>query len=226
MIRQADRILRGCGTSCRNVVRTWFYLPEILEWYAEFNAARTAQYQEFGVLPEGDAPPAYLPASTAIGGELASAPAGGMDLLAVVPTGGGELSVRRLRNPAQEEAYRYGSAFVRGAVICGPTECLIEVSGTAAVDEAGRSLHPGNARAQISCTLQKVAILLAEVGAELKDIGAATVFVKRAEVATMFREVLADLGLDRFPSVCVVADVCRPELLFELDAEAVIARQG
>jgi hypothetical protein len=29
-------------------------------------------------------------------------------------------------------------------------------------------------------------------------------------------------GLEELPAVCVVADVCREELLFEIDAEAVV----
>jgi hypothetical protein len=33
-------------------------------------------------------------------------------------------------------------------------------------------------------------------------------------------------GLDNFPCVCVVADVCREELLFEMDAEAVVKTGG
>ena len=35
----------------------------------------------------------------------------------------------------------------------------------------------------------------------------------------------ADRGLSDFPTVCVVADVCREELLFEIDAEAVVRKE-
>jgi hypothetical protein len=31
-------------------------------------------------------------------------------------------------------------------------------------------------------------------------------------------------GLDPFPAVCVVTDICREELLFEIDAEAAIKK--
>jgi hypothetical protein len=36
----------------------------------------------------------------------------------------------------------------------------------------------------------------------------------------------ASRGLDDFPYVCVVGDVCREELLFEIDAEAVVKTGG
>jgi enamine deaminase RidA (YjgF/YER057c/UK114 family) len=86
------------------------------------------------------------------------------------------------------------------------------------------SLYLGDIRAQIDCTFDKVQTLLAQEGAGLQDICAATVFVKKPEFAEIFNEMAAAHGLDDFPCVCVVADVCREELLFEMDAEAVIRK--
>lgn len=101
---------------------------------------------------------------------------------------------------------------------------IIEVSGTAAIDEHGISLYPGDIHAQIDCTFDKVQTLLAQEGAELKDICSATVFVKQPEFAKIFYEMSAARGLENFPCVCIVADVCREELLFEMDAEAVVKK--
>jgi len=36
--------------------------------------------------------------------------------------------------------------------------------------------------------------------------------------------VMREYGLQEMPAICVVADVCRAELLFELDAEFAIAK--
>jgi enamine deaminase RidA (YjgF/YER057c/UK114 family) len=101
---------------------------------------------------------------------------------------------------------------------------IVQVSGTAAIDEHGVSLYPGDIRAQIDCTFNKVQSLLAQEGAGLKDICAATVFVKKQEFAEIFHEMAAARGLSDFPAVCIVADVCREELLFEIDAEAVVRK--
>jgi len=37
-------------------------------------------------------------------------------------------------------------------------------------------------------------------------------------------EMAADLGLADFPAVCIMADVCKEELLFEIDAEAAVRK--
>jgi enamine deaminase RidA (YjgF/YER057c/UK114 family) len=143
-----------------------------------------------------------------------------MDLLAVAGSSG-EVSVEQLASPLQPEAFAYGSAFARAVAIHEPDSSLIEVSGTAAVDRTGRTLFPGNARAQMEYTLDAVAVLLAEGRATMQDIAAATAFVKHPSDAALWREAVAARGLEAMPAVCVIADICRPDLLFELDAEAV-----
>ena len=223
MIERAERILRENGASYKDVVRTWFYLSGILDWYAAFNKVRNEKYGEFGIMPGPGDRDLLLPASTGIRGETPSGAASTMDLMAIV----GEAdrsAVKQLTNAAQLDAFRYGSAFSRGALIQEPDVSLIEVSGTAAIDEHGVSLYPGDLRSQINCTFGKIDSLLGQVGACLADICAATVFVKRPEYAEVFWEMAKDRGLEEFPAVCVIADVCREELLFEIDAEAVVKK--
>jgi enamine deaminase RidA (YjgF/YER057c/UK114 family) len=103
-----------------------------------------------------------------------------------------------------------------------PDVLLIQVSGTAAIDERGASLFPDDIHNQIACTLDKIESLISPDGANLKDICAATIFIKRPEYAEVFHEVAASRGLKELPHVCVVADICREELLFEMDAEVAI----
>lgn len=200
-------------------MRTWFYLADILAWYPEFNQARSAVYRELGLLPLNGGGPRHLPASTGIRGEVSSATAGTLDLLAVAGPPESRPLVRQLKSPAQPEALTYGSAFSRGALMEEPDVSFIQVSGIAAIDEQGVSLHPGDVRAQIDCTFQKIAALIGQERASLKDVAAACVFVKRPEDAQAYRERAAAWGLENLPAVVMVADVCRPELLFEMDAE-------
>jgi enamine deaminase RidA (YjgF/YER057c/UK114 family) len=222
MLDRAEGILTRNNASYKDVVRTWFYLSEILDWYADFNKARSEKYGEFGIMPgPGDAR-LLLPASTGIGALVPSGSAASMDLVAVVRSDDTTLPVRKLTNRGQLDAFRYGAAFSRGAVIEEKDVKLIEVSGTAAIDGHGVSLYPGDIRSQINCTLDKIEALLGQEEARLEDICAATVFIKRPEYAEAFRQVAADRGLADLPAVCVVADVCREELLFEMDAEAVV----
>lgn len=221
MIERAERILRRHGAAYGDTVRTWFYLSDILSWYDEFNRVRNTKYGEFGLMPDtGDGH--LLPASTGIRANLPGKAACALDLLAVVAVDNAAPCVERLSNPRQQDAFRYGSAFSRSAVVHNAHDDLIEVSGTAAIDEHGRSLYAGDIRSQIHCTLDKVAALLERSHASLEDIQAATVFIKSGKDAEITRQVVAERGLDRLPAVYVVADVCRDELLFEIDAEAVI----
>ena len=96
------------------------------------------------------------------------------------------------------------------------------LSGTVAIDEGGKSQFVDDIRGQIDCTFDKVERFMAQVGADLGDIRAAAVFVKRPGDAALFWQMAAARGLENFPAICVVADVCREALLFEIDAEALI----
>jgi enamine deaminase RidA (YjgF/YER057c/UK114 family) len=224
MFERAERILRDNDASYKNVARTWLHLSKILEWYPDFNKARSEKYGEFGIMPgPGDAT-LLLPASTGIGADTSSGAAASMDLLAVVKNNDSPSPVIKLSNRKQLDAFRYGAAFSRGAVIREDDVDIIQISGTAAIDEHGMSLYPGDIRSQINCTFDKIDSLLGQEGAALADICAATVFVKRPEYAEVFWKMAADRGLEDFPAVCVLADVCREELLFEIDAEAVVRR--
>jgi enamine deaminase RidA (YjgF/YER057c/UK114 family) len=219
MIQRAARILESQGASYRDVVRTWFYLADILAWYPEFNRSRTAIYGQFGILPGPDNGRLKLPASTGIQGKLSTGAAGTLDLLAVTGPPESRPPVRQLSNPGQPDAFTYGSAFSRGALIRQPDVSLIQVSGTAAIDAQGQSLYPGDVRSQIDCTFDKIAALIGQEGATLSDIAAACVFVKRPEDALIYQERAVARGLQNLPTVIMAADVCRDELLFEMDAE-------
>jgi enamine deaminase RidA (YjgF/YER057c/UK114 family) len=219
LVRRAATILESQGASYRDVVRTWFYLTDILAWYPEFNLARSAIYRELELMPINGGGPRRLPASTAIRGEVSTGAAGVLDLWAAMGVQESRPLIRQLSSPAQPEALTYGSAFSRGTLIHHPDISLIQVSGTAAIDEQGVSLYPGDVRAQIDCTFDKIAALIGQVGASLEDIAAACIFVKRPEDALVYQERALARGLENLPAVVMVADVCRPELLFEIDAE-------
>jgi hypothetical protein len=74
--------------------------------------------------------------------------------------------------------------------------------------------------------MDRVEALVDQEGGTLKDICSATAFVKRAKDTAVFQKIAADRGLAEFPGICVVADICRDELLFELDAELALDRSA
>ncbi len=226
VIELAQRLLQGQGASYRDVIRTWFYLSNILDWYPEFNQVRNQRYETLGLMPGPDQDALLLPASTGIQGDTPGGAAVAMDLLATLPAGpDARAPIKQMSNAHQQDALSYGSAFSRGAFIGEPDISLIQVSGTAAIDEAGKSMYPGDVRSQIRATFDKIEALIDQKGAQLQDICSATVFVKQGQDASIFREMVAARGLKRFPGLCVIADICRKELLFEMDAEVAFDRR-
>lgn len=226
MFRQAERLLRSQGVSYRDVARTWIYIDRILEWYDDFNHARNRCYSEVGFLNgPSDAAQAerlFLPASTGIEGKNPAGASAVMDVFAVHGNSGGSIRMRPISGPRQRSPFRYGSAFSRAMVVEEPDSKLILVSGTASIDEEGKTVFMGDAAAQIRHTLNVVSALIAEEGASLQDLCEATVFLKRGGDFPLYLEEAARFGIAEAPSVNVVADVCRNDLLFELDAAFIV----
>ncbi|OGR61474.1 MAG: hypothetical protein A2X36_06430 [Elusimicrobia bacterium GWA2_69_24] len=125
-------------------------------------------------------------------------------------------------------AYPKPSSFSRGMRVDLPGASLLFISGTASVDEAGASRHPGDLRAQCLRTFRNLTRLLASEGASWHDVARTTCYLKEIErdyevfneMRTMF---FAAVGLDPLPaSTGIQAILCRPELLVEIEAVAVI----
>ena len=163
-----------------------------------------------------------IPASTGIHGRNHHLSWCTLDLLATRPVGGVPLTIDRLANPKQNEAPDYGSAFSRGlAVTTGRTRYVV-VSGTASIDDQGETIHVGDFVRQTEVTMDMVEALLVQGGAGLENVVQATAFIKRPEDVGTFQRIINELGLEDLPIVCTIADVCRDDLLFELDATAVL----
>lgn len=220
----AEEVLSGHDWSFADVRRTWFYLDDILAWYGDFNRVRNQVFESFGLL-NGSAT-SVMPASTGIGGRNARGHRCTFDLLATRPLAGGESSVERLRNPLQNEAPEYGSSFSRGLSVTTDRCRYFFVSGTASIDECGNTVHPGDFDCQARRTLDNIESLLASEGAAFDDICQASAFVKNPEDVGRLQRILKLRGLDDLPLVCTIEDVCRDELLVELDATAVISRRS
>ena len=213
MLAKAERLLSLAGGSLFNVARTWMWLGDILEWYADFNRVRNRFFTERGLLNNNGN--GRLPASTGIG----IGPAGkfkcSMDLCGVI--GVGHEIEYLLAGGNQGPASEYGSAFSRAAAAVTPAGKTVFVSGTAAVSERGETMHRGDARAQIQDTIKNVLAVLRDTGCDETDVVQAIVYCKNVEVEKAFRDSQGDLS---WPHIITIADICRPDLLFEVEATA------
>jgi enamine deaminase RidA (YjgF/YER057c/UK114 family) len=226
MFNIAQELLKENAGSYKNVVRTWIYLADILDWYSEFNQVRNAKYNEFGFIPNHSSQEAkekiYLPASTGISGLNPNNAAAVMDVLAVIPDHDSSISIEQTSGKKQASPFHYGSAFSRAMNIKEPENITILLSGTASIDKEGNTVFIGDTKSQIRKTYEVVEALIKEEGAALNDICTATMFFKNAEDYPKYHLASKEYGLNGIPAVCIIADVCRDNLLFELDATLAI----
>jgi enamine deaminase RidA (YjgF/YER057c/UK114 family) len=223
-IDAAEDLLAREGFSFRDVARTWFYLRDILDWYGPFNAVRNAAFRRMGLMgPGGDG---QIPASTGIEGRNHRGGWCALDLLAVRSTNGGRPGMRRLHNRKQNEATEYGSAFARAMEVDLGDARYVFVSGTASIDDQGATVHAGDFETQARTTLEAVDALLEGAGGSLADVGQATAFLANPADGRSFERIVDGSPLRRAPLVTTVADVCRPDLLFEIDAIAAVPGDG
>ncbi len=217
MFGVAEELLQQAGMEFRDVVRTWIHLREMDRDYADLNRARRAFFEARGIDP--------APASTGIGG--GPVPEGHDLCLGVYAVQSARRSVRTVMTaPTLNEAMLYGSDFARGIRVVETNKVALHVSGTASIDEAGRTAHPGDFGGQADRMLVNVAALLEGQGATFGDVVSAVTYLKRPADAARLREKLHQAGFEGFPNVLVSAPICRPELLCETEALAVLPSEA
>ena len=221
MFRQAARALHEYGHTYRNVIRTWIYLDRILTWYGDFNRARSDFHADEGI--DGRIGGNPFPASTAIQGRCGEE-ACRMDLLAVRAGDGSSVDIRPVLGSRQQpDAFLYGSGFARAMSLGIEGRRTFFISGTASIDIEGRTAHTGDRAGQALETLRSIEALLEEQGGRLRDIAFGTLFHKDEETLVTYRAIAQRLGLADLPLIPVQSDVCRPELLIEIEAVALLA---
>jgi len=196
-----------------HVIRTWFHLNDILSWYDAFNEARDSFFTPRGVFGR------LVPASTGIGGSNAAGSALSGDLLAVKPLDD-RVQLLDVASPLQPEATAYGSSFSRAVELDRPDQRQLFISGTASIDREGHTAHPGDPEKQVALTMDVVRAILESRDMPWANVTRATAYFKRAEDAPAFLRYRADKGLADLPVLMVENDVCREDLLFEIEVDA------
>ena len=131
----------------------------------------------------------------------------------------------QIENPRQVSAYDYppqygrrSPSFSRATVLRDGGESLVFVAGTASI-VGHETQHAGDVCKQTEETLRNIARVLETAGATLGDLVMAKAYVRRTEdcpaVQSHLREALRDT-----PVLYVLADVCRADLLVEVEGVA------
>jgi len=215
MFEHAERLLRRAGLEFHDVARTWIHMRHIDRDYDALNRARRVFFEKRGIDP--------VPASTGIGG----GPVSGVHDLCLgfyAVKAGRPLARTVMTSPTLNEASEYGADFVRGLRIPEANKIALHVSGTASIDESGRTVHCGDLEAQAERMLVNIAALLERQGARFADVVHAITYLKHPGDAERLREKLRRAGFTGFPHAMVAAPVCRPDLLCETEALAVLPK--
>jgi enamine deaminase RidA (YjgF/YER057c/UK114 family) len=236
-------LLEQAGVRVDQIIRTWLYLGDIVgmegavQRYQELNRARTDSFEGINFLADRLPPGAIAagrrayPASTGIGTE-------DHDILMsciALATERKDILAVPLENPRQTAACDYAASyspkspkFARAMALSCGSHATIFISGTASITDA-ETRHVGDPAAQTHETLDNIEALIGEpnlaghglpgLGARLANLALVRVYIKRQEDYARIRAACQE-RLGEVPTVYVIADVCRPDLLVEIEGIA------
>jgi len=215
MFELAEKLLQEAGMEFSDVARTWIYLREMERDYGHLNQARREFFESRGINP--------VPASTGIEGGMVS---NEHDLcLGIYAVKAGKPPLRTvMTSPTLNEAEEYGADFIRGMKMVEVNKVALHVSGTASIDEEGRTAHVDDFEAQVDRMILNISALLKNQGAHFGDIVSAFSYLKDPDDEKLLKEKFKQAGFEGFPNTFVKAEVCRPDLLCETEVLAVLPR--
>jgi len=218
MFELCEKLLHEAGMEFKDVVRTWIYLREMeRDYYPGLNKARREFFDSRGIDP--------VPASTGIeGGMVNSKHDICMGFYAV--KSGKPLMRSMMTTPTLNEAGEYGADFTRGMRMTEANKVALHISGTASIDEEGRTAHIDDISAQMDRMILNLRTLLENQGADFGNIMYAYNYLKDPKDEQLLRDKFAAAGFEGFPSIFVHAEVCRPDLLCETEVFAVLPNAG
>jgi enamine deaminase RidA (YjgF/YER057c/UK114 family) len=207
--------LRLAGMEPRHLLRTWYFLNDIKRNYAALNAARDAFFDRWNVTE--------YPASTGIGAVLPK----GTQLAVMF-----EAVRRGDENPAAsyDSGYQcapvtYGPRFVRANTLAVNGCRIVNISGISSIDQAGASICSRDEARIVDYVMRSFAELLRSADMAFEDICSSYVYMKSEPVRRAFEQHLSRCELD-FPRLSNMVDICRPDLVFEIEARAIKPEAG
>lgn len=213
--RYADA-LRTLGASLSdNCMRTWLFVQNIDVNYAGVVRARNEVFLRHALTRD-----THFIASTGIQGRTANYnKVVSMDAYAVL--GIDRQQVRYLSAPDHlGSTADYGVAFERGTSVCYDDRQRVFISGTASIDPEGNILHLGDVRLQTLRAIDNVRALLADAQCDLSHVAQLIVYLR--DLADY--HVVSELCHEHFPDtpmILLLAPVCRPGWLVEMECIAV-----
>ena len=211
-----EEAIRLGGMEFSNIVRTWLYLDELLQWYDPFNRVRDEFFRRRGVFD------ALVPASTGISGANpagAAVNAGAMGVQMLSDS----VQTSPLPSPLQCPALEYGSSFSRAIELSQPHCNRVVVSGTASIEPGGKTVYLDDVPGQIDLTMRVVFAILESRGASWSDVTRAIAYFKCARYHQDYVKYCDENGIPDMPAIITENDICRDDLLFEIEVDAIVS---
>jgi enamine deaminase RidA (YjgF/YER057c/UK114 family) len=213
--RYAEKLqAEGCQLE-NHCLRTWIFVQNIDVNYGGVVKARNEVFHDHHLTPQ-----THFIASTGICGRHADPKVCVMmDTYAV--KGIRPEQVQYLYAPTHlNPTYEYGVSFERGTCVKYGDRRQVFISGTASINNRGEVVYPGDIRRQTERMWENVEALLAEAECDFSHVGQMTVYLRDlgdyAVVKRMFDE-----RFPHTPKVILLAPVCRPGWLIEMECMAV-----
>jgi chorismate lyase/3-hydroxybenzoate synthase len=131
----------------------------------------------------------------------------------------------QIENPRQVSAYDYppqygrrSPSFSRATVLRDGDESLVFIAGTASI-LGHETKHHGDVCKQTEETIRNIALVLGAAEMKLDDLVMAKAYVRRADDCEAVRSHLR-AALGDTPVLYVLADICRADLLVEVEGVA------
>ncbi len=206
-------VLKHEGSSFHDTIRTWLYGRDILSWYGELNNARNHFFTENDVFGK------LVPASTGIGIDNHHGVVMATQVLAI-KSPRPNVKIQKANSPLQCPALDYKSSFSRGMIVDSNENRRLYVSGTASIDQSGKTVYLDDTPCQIEMTMKVVTAILKDAGMDWDNTVSSLVYFKDASQFFLFDEFCEQNDL-KIPHIKVHSDVCRDDLLFEIELDAV-----
>lgn len=198
-----------------NCIRTWLFVKDIDYNYKGVVDARLKFFEDINMTKN-----THFIASTGIDGRAASPYTNViMDAYSVggiYPTQIKYLTALNHLNPTHE----YGVTFERGTSIDFGDRRHIYISGTASINNKGQVVHGGDVYKQAERTLENISALLADADAQVDDIAQMIVYLRDINDTATVEKYFED-NHQEIPKVMVLAPVCRPGWLIEIECIAI-----
>ena len=204
---------QGC-TLADHCIRTWFFVQNVDVNYAGVVKARNEVFVTQNLTEH-----THYIASTGIGGRHADPKVTvQMDTYAV--DGISAAQVQYLYAPTHvNPTYEYGVSFERGTCVKYGDRRQVFISGTASINNKGEVVHPGDIRLQTHRMWENVEVLLQEAECTFDDLAQMIVYLRDTADYQIVKQ-LFDERFPQIPKVILLAPVCRPGWLIEMECIA------